>query len=1761
MEERLEELLAQQCLVVDLPGVIYELEKPENKELITKENRFKIIDAINIRKDISSYGIGKYYDFITKYFNDKETIRYFFDQVIKENIQFDYKDREMVELLGKIPNSYITFEDIKKIADIMTFDRSNAKNDFLKNIPRELQTSETYDYILNKIVERIKETDKNDSYRLGELKDAVNDVFHKVPNSIKTAEMFLNCFEYDFKTYVINDINSLRNDFEKKNLYPQLMVSIGKHLSYWDKEKALNIIPGKYKTEEYIKMLFKGMAEGKSDYVDVGNVLKFLKGTYSIEFYKELIKTFPDGNGLQIYKSIPEQYKNQSDELFCLSLRSNINNSRNVANLVEYHLPKDESAYDVYDKILKCFKSESRNNYVLSKNYETLLGNMSVGIKDWKERNNYKKTLIQPLIENVKKVKVKDNQEIYTPNATFLLYEKLKHSFGMVFFNNEYELLMQEIKDKTQIHEYIAEIIENEKRNIESKTINLEQIREYEYELNIDKLTDSSEVKDDAIRNKNPFWSLCVFMNTIPETLRNEYREKIYAIIKEDLKIYDNGNNTNTIKFLQEIMDNNEELFLTLDNEFFIDDKYINTFGKEKFEILIAYPEIQRSIVEMSENKLKLFSNYINYSEKDLYNQDTKIHDWVPIADIVLKGMKNQKFAEINDIMENQDFNTLSDDIKQKYLHVISKGTNWFNVQTIEDLEKYEETRKNTCLDILNNNNENLTAQIKTMTQRDRKIFAVLQLKFGLDIPEAINLVNKYEIGLNKEQRTEGMGLTLKRIKEIINTKDEKLDDLIKEIDIDATSQTNIVLMQNLESKCRESYMKQYQKAVFKYKENADNTVNFAAEYNGNKINVIEPKGNFNMIVHALGAYSTHGNRNDYKKDWNMPKVVNHGLCTSFISNDNLGTAQIETVLYGFDNFTPEQLQLSSPWDIVSRGANTEFSISSVRHNYQNGVRFYNPKGQIDNTRHTHNEMVFERRQFFKDKKFEKMQPSYIVYMPDYSKGRTSEQIDEFLANRDNKLKEFMENDSKWKQAQKAAGQFGIPIVIVDRAKIAMQEQQKLERIVSRIEENKKFELIPKLICEFENNRTGNRDYHKEICNKFFDKKVLDGYMKRVENAIENLPTKGQRHEAYELLKNSYAMEMKKREEFKKTNDDVIAKEWQNRMYNASTRENNNSKSDVSELEGVIDKLQENSMANMIDKRIIDEIKKTEVNNSEINDDTPLKRHKQNVILFSYILGKKLNLDKNDLNLLVDSAKYYESAKISDSRQRHASQSAELAEKYLKDKYDENDLKVIKIAIEYNEPLELQKGKFDERIFNNINSKDQYRLNGESFEKAKIICQALKDADILDRTRLVKKSKFDPAYLHTDEARELQNFSTDINMEYAKNDVELYISNNEEIKEKVEKLNQDNENNYMATIYDIKHGKLFNVEKLYTDYIEATKDIDDSLEELEENYQSIDEKQMQEVTKEIVDLKSKHTDKDIELSNIKDNTELKEIVDNIKSTNQNNDLKIDDNIYREIIDMKSTGLYEDKKMHSERHIQNVMLFSSILGEKRNLNEKDMQLLIESAKYHDSGRNSDNDRNHAEPSAIVAGEKLKDKYDETDLKIIQIAVEYHEVRESQKGKLDNRALEYLFKKYELDEAEEDRTKTICEILKDADALDRTRFVGKAKLDEDYLHSKQTKDLVGFAKQINEQYAKNDLTKYCIENDGIEESINKYMEENGTDCMHTIRAIRKGYFEPTKNIVSSSQELKENADRISNDEIIKVEKSMIEKSLKGSIEKDR
>lgn len=163
--------------------------------------------------------------------------------------------------------------------------------------------------------------------------------------------------------------------------------------------------------------------------------------------------------------------------------------------------------------------------------------------------------------------------------------------------------------------------------------------------------------------------------------------------------------------------------------------------------------------------------------------------------------------------------------------------------------------------------------------------------------------------------------------------------------------------------------------------------------------------------------------------------------------------------------------------------------------------------------------------------------------------------------------------------------------------------------------------------------------------------------------------------------------------------------------------------------------------------------------------------------------------------------------------------------------------------------------------------------------------------------------------------------------------------------------------------------------------------------------------------------------------------------------------------------------------HDVSHVERVMLFAMDMGDKLKLSNADMDLLVDVTKYHDVGVYGGHG-NHALRSADEAIKNLQGKYSENQLKKIAAIIECHEIddRNYVLNNLDNSpAFMDTLNKYNIPQSEREATIKIINILKDADALDRTRF--RNNLNTNYFrNTNEANNLVKTSYEMQEVYGK-------------------------------------------------------------------------------------
>lgn len=535
-----------------------------------------------------------------------------------------------------------------------------------------------------------------------------------------------------------------------------------------------------------------------------------------------------------------------------------------------------------------------------------------------------------------------------------------------------------------------------------------------------------------------------------------KWNSEIEDMIKSEF--YDRQEQEQVNKMLEDMLSRNKDLLDTLDIRI-LKSNYLEIFEKPLLERIVADKNMQRDILELSEEELKAFGFLLQYKATDQKERITNINT---------RSLRNIKLNELQNLSESD---------KTKTISILLSGSE-FRLSDLSELNNYYEKRRNACKQIIDNPNVieeydydtyweriesgekidipyGIIDEMQQLNVDERIRFAIIETKYGMSLEKARELYRTFGKDVDKIEQTEETRI-IKEIKQILEEKDI---DILKHIDL-SENPANYEGTMNIIPNLRNSYLKKYQKTLYQVKEE-----DYIGTQEGIKIyNVLginNDNANFNMILTAIGGvYAYSHDFSDMKKDWDRADS-NHTISCSYIGNDFLGVTDTAFLL-GFSDIKANELIHSRNQDagagdsIFEPYAKSEFLI---------------PETQI-NTSKGYNEMVLERK-IEEDGKLVNRMPTYAV----------------FLAENINDISD--ENNAKWRNAKQMAKQLNIPIVVVDVQKCLELEWQKTQDMITIIKESKRMDLIPEVIHKLENNRgyDGLADINRNV---FSDKKVKD---------------------------------------------------------------------------------------------------------------------------------------------------------------------------------------------------------------------------------------------------------------------------------------------------------------------------------------------------------------------------------------------------------------------------------------------------------------------------------------------------------------------------------------------------------------------------------------------------------------------------------------------------------------------------------------------
>lgn len=510
--------------------------------------------------------------------------------------------------------------------------------------------------------------------------------------------------------------------------------------------------------------------------------------------------------------------------------------------------------------------------------------------------------------------------------------------------------------------------------------------------------------------------------NKINIKLEKQLKElgKEYEIIYKNIKNYPDA--ANFLKYYKDGIFNNDKIAMI--NKFIEKDskalEYMNfgifkdnifEIGSEFCEYISKFPTISYQLIFLEEKSPEIFKKI------------------------------SERFKNYNDIKENLDeievlitycarnaFNLKEKNIEiEDLLECAYRNSNEFKLINVECGEDYKKRL-----------NQELNKKYKNAKDIKEKLNIYMNKKYSLSLSGAKDLLKDFGTDIENLELSEETKKIFLELGEIVNLEDEKeIDRLFKENEMTYSTIQVKKIKNEIAKECAKDFSKEFNNTDEKIKNKIKNNENVAnIEYKGKKIPCVKLKENFNLLVHSTDAefVNTKNSVENFAEDWSSGKdKKNHIISTTYINQDFLGMAPVAKngVRYAFSNLEKSKLKLMGVTDLNTYS--NSFAYDSAKRQYMSS------KTLVYNSRRVYSEFGIER---------EGTIPDYVVIC-------------------DDDLPDVIEN------SYKAASQFEIPIIYINKAEIEKEQIKNLEDMLGKFQNTKDTEVLHKLINTYETNMAG----------------------------------------------------------------------------------------------------------------------------------------------------------------------------------------------------------------------------------------------------------------------------------------------------------------------------------------------------------------------------------------------------------------------------------------------------------------------------------------------------------------------------------------------------------------------------------------------------------------------------------------------------------------------------------------------------------------
>lgn len=583
-----------------------------------------------------------------------------------------------------------------------------------------------------------------------------------------------------------------------------------------------------------------------------------------------------------------------------------------------------------------------------------------------------------------------------------------------------------------------------------------------------------SSIKD-LVKDNSELWN--DIKNRIMEEYNNQKNNPVFSEIFELLSSYMSVDNLcqciqngifdtpEKINLLHALAKKNPELIKKMDFNVFRDD--LLKLGLPFVEHIASYPNLSYKFVKISENNPDLINAIANIL--DIKGGEIPPQKYESI-EILALYLSKRCFS-----LKGVSFNL--EDLENCAIRKWGLFGGNHNLIECEYGENYEERYRDEC-------DSRFTSEDKFEVKKD----ILFNKYFSISMSDAKELINMYGSNIDKVRSLSKNGNALDffdNVKRILDIQDiEELERLYN----NPIYEIKPSMLLKMKEDIQELFAITYSNNLFDTKSHINllqATEGKQVIYDGHPIDIIPMSGSFNFLVHSSDTGFKGEKKildNDFKKTWeNIPDPSTHLVSTSYINQDNLGSAPVKGngVLYAFTEVPTERMKLLGNTDINSHVRTSYYSATNNNYVPANDISY--------ETRRVYNEVAIERKD---------LKPDYIIVFDD-----TSETV--------------IEN------SYKAALDWQIPIIYIDKEKIVNQQIENIDTLIELYEATNSQEYLKEVFTAYETNMSGwllNKDlnYDKETYTDGIDNfrfkeqfaKIREKIMSVANKALNNPPNR-----------------------------------------------------------------------------------------------------------------------------------------------------------------------------------------------------------------------------------------------------------------------------------------------------------------------------------------------------------------------------------------------------------------------------------------------------------------------------------------------------------------------------------------------------------------------------------------------------------------------------------------------------------------------------